>query len=327
MLNYTLFFAISFPAFSQTHTGGDADNIKLLSGSYEFVSTAGTAPSQASLRIDTRGNLRMDVMQSSGSTYTVIAKVLSVGNQGYLADKRGDLILIGIQADTYVDGRKVYSGDGAYSAIWKGGKLNDFEVNGYVFRGNGRVAGRFSGAEPELNGPIVEGNDRERRSSKIDPKGIVASALAMKKLALELQPLDPNRKDPCTKFVERVLDNAGIELTKAEKRRLHIAGLAEGDIPEALEENNPATRGGPGMLIDKGIAYEVSADEAQPGDIIQYWYKDDKAITGFSGHTGVVRVHRGYGKIEIIDSNVKRGASGQTVYTPTMLRITIARLK
>ena len=135
------------------------------------------------------------------------------------------------------------------------------------------------------------------------------------------------KKLPCTTFVQEVLQKLEIKLSADEIASLQIRGIGEASVADQLAAGNPAMRGGPGMLIDKGIAEAVRPADAKPGDIIQYWYRDPKKAGGVGGHTGVVQGLLPDGKVSILDSNIKRGPGQLELDLTTKLHSTVARLK
>lgn len=168
---------------------------------------------------------------------------------------------------------------------------------------------------------IVE-DESTKREPRHKPSRIIESArLVSDRLKTQ------EKKLPCTTFVQEVLKQLEIELSADEIATLQIRGIGEAKVAAELAAGNPALRGGPGMLIDKGIANVVRPEDARPGDIVQYWYRDSKKASGIGGHTGIVQELLPDGKLAIVDSNIKRGAGRLELNLKATLHPTVARLK
>lgn len=136
------------------------------------------------------------------------------------------------------------------------------------------------------------------------------------------------KKPPCTTFVQTVFANLGITMDLADQQQIQIATYKLDQFDKANNVRPSEMRGSAGFLIDRGLAREVSVEDAQRGDIIQYFYEDPEEETGYGGHTAIVAEALPGGRLRLIDSNRKRGPS--TDNDPRISRMlvpTVARLK
>jgi hypothetical protein len=289
------------------HNGGSAKQIALVVGTYQFQSSIGDPPRQASMRIDSAGNLRMDIIDTLGNNFTEVAKISEVNNTGYLSDKGGDYLLIGASWRTYQNGREIPNGSGTgnYAAILKGSQITDFDVSSYVFRraSAGDPVSRVpANRPPEDSGSANSGG----QSNDSQPPGSAKALLAaMYKTAPNASYSDVD----CTHFVARALENAGFTIGAREQTRIFMSDIYPGpDLLSLIRAGDARVGGAPVALIQSGQATPVlDIRLLAAGDVVQYWYFEGGFL---KGHTGIVEKTDGTGQIMLYGSHRSLGGVG-----------------
>lgn len=100
-----------------------------------------------------------------------------------------------------------------------------------------------------------------------------------------------NTRVPCTQFVQQVLTAGGYDTTVkvpgtrySVKDVINLNMIPAEDIRSELKNDNPLMKGVVYALSQTGQGEEISPNEVQKGDIVQYYYFDDS----WKGHTAIV---------------------------------------
>jgi hypothetical protein len=101
-----------------------------------------------------------------------------------------------------------------------------------------------------------------------------------------------DRKVDCTQFVSAVVlelaDQCNIKIPEADRRTLGVVLSAEEgeNLQTLVDKSDKRIRGVQQAIISAGFGIEVEADDAKPGDLVQYWYKT--ATGTWAGHAGLI---------------------------------------
>ncbi len=113
----------------------------------------------------------------------------------------------------------------------------------------------------------------------------------------------------CTVFLERILENF-TPLTKAERKTINIATTESLDKLRAKAA--PILQGVHHALVASGKGTSVDIRDAQPGDLVQFWYNWGGQSRG---HCGVIRsVHPGWGFMTLYSSSQSGNGYGVQNY-------------
>jgi len=97
----------------------------------------------------------------------------------------------------------------------------------------------------------------------------------------------------CVQFVLEVVKQVAADedrpdaVTPALKRALYIQ-LSEEDhanLQQMVDDGDPQITGVQKALVDAGLGHPVAAEDAQPGDLVQYWYRSGGR---WYGHSAIV---------------------------------------
>ncbi|MFH1063790.1 MAG: M15 family metallopeptidase [Candidatus Woesearchaeota archaeon] len=118
----------------------------------------------------------------------------------------------------------------------------------------------------------------------------------------------------CTTFVIKVLQDLGVELDSEMMGIINVrvskkaeeAGMSKDEY--AATSGDPIGKGVQLALVSRGLGKEVSVDEIQKGDFVQYWWKK---TDGWKGHAVIVKEVNDDGTVDTY------GAHWTTVTTAT----------
>ena len=119
----------------------------------------------------------------------------------------------------------------------------------------------------------------------------------------------------CVTFVWECLETCGyadhVDATSQEdfKRQCMVVCKAD-QIPTLVAKNDTKIKGPVGAIANYGIGREITLPEAQPGDVIQYWYWGTNKDTGekmLIGHAGIVEAVLPDGKIKLYGAHQSQG--------------------
>lgn len=125
-----------------------------------------------------------------------------------------------------------------------------------------------------------------------------------------------HREICCTEFVAAAVEEiTGKPLGAKANAAINIAGVAEDEQDDLVEQNDDQTRGVQYALVDMlKIAEKVKPADAQPGDFLQVWWKREDG--SWSGHAALVeRVYkdeRGRLRAKLYGAHKSQGGIGLT---------------
>jgi len=146
---------------------------------------------------------------------------------------------------------------------------------------------------------------------------------------------DPNiKKLNCARFMFRVLQEIiPRQLSEDEKNLILIHHTVRGSLDRAVRRGDKSTRGCTAFVEEGGWGEPIKPEDAQPGDIVQYWYKTKKG-GGWLGHTGIIasveRDEKGRPTARLLSSHKSTGGIGVAPYDlvlhPTYKKVYISRV-
>lgn len=195
----------------------------------------------------------------------------------------------------------VHESVGSYFVVWSHEtdkwqmNLNIGDVAVRLYKGGG-------GANSAISNPqsFLDYSTGSNSTSSYSAQAVLDSAT---KTAFEY--IKTGEKPPCTTYVIKTLSTLGVRLTRSEITAMQISEFSPTPLGYRVIARDPTLRGSAGVLIDKGIANQVSVADLRSGDIIQYWYQFRSGVYG--GHTAIVYENLGGGNIRLIDSNISDG--------------------
>lgn len=121
------------------------------------------------------------------------------------------------------------------------------------------------------------------------------------------------RAADCTQFMEKLL-SPFVDFSKEELDGLYIRKVPISKIRKDIKasKRSYAASGVVGILVNKGLADPVPAEQLQAGDVIQYWYSyeltpiDETPLGRIFGHTGIVSSKK------VVDRTIMVMSSGRT---------------
>lgn len=109
----------------------------------------------------------------------------------------------------------------------------------------------------------------------------------------------------CTQFLVKVLENF-TPLTKAERKSINI--VTSESLESLREKSSPVLQGVYHALIESGKGVAIPLNEAQPGDLIQFWYSWGGS---YRGHCGIIRsVDANWGIMQLYSSSLSGDGYG-----------------
>jgi len=151
--------------------------------------------------------------------------------------------------------------------------------------------------------PVVACGD----ASIIPPPSVITGDVVLQ-YAHRYQGRPYGSSDPCgfvcTSFVSRVLNDLGVKVDK-----LVVSVSGAGKYPgktasDLVSEDIPIHRGVQKAIVDAGVGKEVSIDEAQPGDFVQYWYKNKEI---WAGHAVIIESVKENGYFNVYGAHADKG--------------------
>lgn len=104
----------------------------------------------------------------------------------------------------------------------------------------------------------------------------------------------------CVSFVEQVLKDLGVEVTKDMHRKIFIQSGTGKSGHELVESNHESIRGVELALVSEGIGASVPVDGARRGDFVQYWFKRGDE---WAGHSVVIERKRDDGLFDVFGAH------------------------
>ncbi|MBL8722653.1 MAG: hypothetical protein JNK49_01335 [Planctomycetes bacterium] len=127
-----------------------------------------------------------------------------------------------------------------------------------------------------------------------------------------------SRQVDCVQFLVAVLEEAlSRPLTNEERSEVLIANIGPDENLDALVDGDDVRVAGvQHALLSRGLGHRVEAEDAAPGDFLQYWYKTKSGRWG--GHAAVIwevrKTERGSVEVQIFGAHQSLGRVGVAPY-------------
>ncbi len=113
----------------------------------------------------------------------------------------------------------------------------------------------------------------------------------------------------CSSFVTQIIRDLGVDVDSEMERRINVAVGGRG-ADAIIAENDPIHKGVQYALTSAGVGDAVSVGDAQPGDFVQYWWREDGS---WRGHSAIIEEVKGDGRFDIYGAHWTRVTSSDDV--------------